>query len=150
VASYALIASESTVQVLSPTVVNDVVYCTIQTQPSGVIASMPVQKNVFDSGTAGPELTALADAIEQIMALTEVVAATGTQTIDSSGLIADQVAFTVEYVPPGTTSTSITAEALVPIGYLNFTDALIGQTSLANTEAIITAVYNNLQNAAGG
>jgi hypothetical protein len=149
VAGYGLIASHATVQVLSPTVVNDVVYCTIQTNPSGVIASIPVQQDVFDSGTAGPELTALSDAIEQIMNDANVIAGVGAQTIDANGLLADQVAFTVEYVAPGSSGTSVTAEALVPVTMLNFTDALIGQTSLGNVQAIIDATYQNLVSAAG-
>jgi len=150
VASYVLIASESTVQVLSPTLVNDVVYCTIQTQPSGVIASMPVQADVFKVGGAGPELTAFTNAIEQIMDIEPVIAAVGEQSIDASGLLKDNVAFTVEYTPTSTTPTSVTAEALVPVGMLNFEDALIGRTLLAEVEAIIDGVYNNLKAAAEG
>lgn len=149
-ASYALLASESTVQVIPPQIVNNVVYCTIQTHPSNVICSIPVQANVFNSGASGPELTNLANAVEQIMALPHVIAGVGAQTIDATGLLQDQVTFTVEYLPPGTASTSITAEALVPVTMLNFTDALIGQVSLQNVEAIIDGVYNNLKDAAGG
>jgi len=147
---YTLLASESTVQVLSPTVVNDVVYCTIQTTPSGAIVSSPVQKDVFDAGQAGVELANLADAIEQVLTLDHVVSAAGVQVLDASGLLADQVAFTVEYVKPGTTGTSVTAEALVPVAELNFTDAEIGRTLLADVEATINRVYTNLQDAAGG
>jgi hypothetical protein len=150
VASYALIASQSTVQVLSATVVNNVVYCTIQTNPSGAIVSIPVQEKVFESGQAGPELTNLANAVEQVLSEPHVISAVGTQTIEASGLLADNVVFTVEYVPAGTTSTSVTAEATVPVGYLNFTDGAIGQASLANVENIIGDVYANLAAAAGG
>jgi hypothetical protein len=148
-ASYALLDSYTTRQVLSPQVVNDVEYCTIQTSPSGVIAGIPVQKNVFDANQAGPELTNFADAIEQTMTLPGVTAGTGVQSIDQNGLLQDKVAFTVEYVPPGNTPTSITAEALVPVTMLNFTDAEIGQAALADVEKIISKTYANLQNAAG-
>src|SRR5690242_15017557 len=126
-AGYSLLTSEDTVQVLSPTVVNDVVYCTIRTTPSGVIAAIPVQRDKFDKGETGVELTNFADAIEQIMALSEVVAGSGKQSIDANGLLADEVAFTVEYVPSANASTSITAEAVVPTPMLNFTDAEIGR-----------------------
>ncbi len=149
-AGYALKASYPTVQVLSPTLVNNVVYCTILTNPTGVIASIPVQKEVFDNGTSGPELTNLADAIEQIMASEPVIAAAGTQSLDASGLLQDFVTFTVQYTPPNTSGTSITADADVPVGYLNFTDGAIGQASLANVEAIITKVYDNLQGISAG
>jgi hypothetical protein len=138
------------VQVLSPSLVNDVVYCTIQTAPSGVIASMPVQASVFNAGGAGPELTAFADGIETMFGRGHVIGAAGAQTIDPSGLLQDQVAFTVQYVPAGSASTSITAEALVPVGYLNQSDPVILEAALNNAEAIITAVYDNLQAAAGG
>jgi hypothetical protein len=149
VAGYALKGSYPTVQVLSPSLVNDVQYCTIQTDPSGVIASIPVQQDIFDSGATGPELTNFADAIEQIMNDVNVIGAVGSQTLDANGLLADQVAFTVEYVAPGSSGTSVTAEALVPVTMLNFTDAQIGTASLANVQAIIDATYANLLAAAG-
>ena len=111
---------------------------------------MPVQADVFKVGGAGPELTAFTNAIEQIMDIEPVIAAVGEQSIDASGLLKDNVAFTVEYTPTSTTPTSVTAEALVPVGMLNFEDALIGRTLLAEVEAIIDGVYNNLKAAAEG
>jgi hypothetical protein len=150
VASYTLIASESTVQVISPTIVNDVVYCTIQTSPSNVIASIPVSKTAFDQGQAAPELTAFADNIETIIGRGNVIAGAGAQTIDASGLLQDQVAFTVEYVPPGSVGTSITAEALVPATMLSVDDPSIDRVLLDEAEAIVSAVYDNLKSAAGG
>jgi len=149
-ASYQLIASETTVQVLSATVVNDVEYCTIQTSPTGVIASMPVSLVAFNANCAGEELTAFADAIEQLIADTSAVAATGVQTLDDNGLLQDQVAFTVQYVPAGSAGTSITATALVPVGLLSQSDPEIESTLLTEAEQIIHGVYANLQNAAGG
>jgi hypothetical protein len=149
-AHYSLLTSIPTVQVLSSTVVNDVVYCTIQTTPSGAIASIPVQESVFDAGQAGTELTNFAEAIEQILTNPHVVGATGEQTLDASGLLSDSVAFTVQYVPPGTSGTSITAEALIPVAELNFTDGEIGSTLLQAVDAAINAVYANLKAAAGG
>lgn len=149
-AGYALLLSIPTVQVLSPSLVNDVEYCTIQTTPSGVIASIPVQKTVFDSGQAGVELTNFAEAIEQIMALPQVTGAVGEQVLDNNGLLQDNVNFTVTYVPPNSSGTNITAEASVPVGMLNFTDALIGRTLLEEITAQIDKVYANLQAATGG
>lgn len=149
-ASYSLLASQSTVQVLSPTVVNDVVYCTIQTSPTGVIASLPVSSASFTANQSAEELTAFADNIETIIGRGHVVAGAGAQTIDASGLLQDQVSFTVQYVPTGTTGTNITAEALVPVGLLSQSDPAINTTLLDEAEAIITATYNNLKNAASG
>lgn len=149
-AGYAPIASESTVQVLSPTVSNPVEYVTIQTTPSGVIASMPIQKDVFDAGGGGTDLGIFADAIEQIMALDHVVAAAGVQTLDAHGLLADNVSFTVEYVPPGSSGTSITTDVPIRVAELNFADSEIGRTLLANVEAKLDKAYGNLQAMAGG
>ncbi len=149
-ASYSLLASQSTVQVLSATVINDVVYCTIQTSPTGVIASIAVSETAFNNNAAAEELGALANGIETIIGRGNVTGGTGVQTIDGSGLLQDQIAFTVQYVPPGTTSTSITADALVPVGLLSIDDPEIENTLLNEAEAIVNGVYNNLKNAAGG
>lgn len=149
-AAYSLLASQSTVQVLSPTVVNDVVYCTIQTIPSSAIVSMPVSKVAFDNNGAAEELTALADSVEQLLANTAAIAASGTQTIDASGLLQDQVVFTVQYVPPGATTSNVTADATVGVGMLSQSDPAFAGATIAEAEAIITGVYDNLQSAAGG
>lgn len=149
-ASYVLIASESTVQVLSSTVVNAVVYCTIETSPSNVIASIPVQQDVFDAGQAGVELTNFADAIEQIMTNANVSSAVGSQQVDANGLLSDYVTFTVFYNAPGTTGEAVTATADVPVAELNFTDGQIGSVLLQNVDAIINGVLANLKSAAGG
>lgn len=150
-AGYSLIASYQTVQVLTPTLVNDVVYATIQTSPSGVIASIPVQKGVFDSGGAGPLLQDYANNIELMMTQPGVVAGRGEQTLDENGLLVDNVTFTVQYVPAGTSGTSVTAEAVVPTGLLSEGgDPAIEQVVLPQAEAIIAQTYANLQEAAGG
>lgn len=148
--SYSLVGSYETVQVLSPTQVNDVVYCTIQTQPHGVVAALPVQKQAFDKGESGTTLSNFADAIEQVMADPRVIAGVGAQSIDSSGLLADNVIFTVEYIDPVRAPNGATATATVGVGQLNFSDAAIGRTLLGGVTAVIDGVYANLQAAAGG
>jgi hypothetical protein len=148
--SYALEGSYSTVQVLSPTLVQNVVYCTISTSPSGVIASMPVLETTFENNAAGAELTNFANAIEQIMQNTAVIAAVGSQTIDPTGLLTDNVVFTLEYSDPTTGPTGATAEAIVPVTLLNFSDAEIGTTLLGDVDDILNGVYGNLRSAAGG
>jgi len=148
-AEYALVGSYSTVQVLSPTTVNAVVYCTISTNPSGVIASKPVQESVFNANMAVSDLSEFAAAIEQIMADTRVIAGVGSQTIDTNGLLSDNVVFTVQYVSSSTPAAGVTAEATVNVNLLNFTDAQIGTVLLEQVDAIITDTYNSLQSAAG-
>lgn len=149
-ANYQLIASEQTVQVLSPTLVNDVVYCTIQTSPSSVIASMPVDIITFNAGDSGTLLSAFAANIETLMARPEVVAGQGSQTIDANGLLQDQVSFTVSYTPTGGTPGAVTAQALVPVGLLEGGGDSVSAVLLREAEAIIAAVYANLKSAAGG
>jgi hypothetical protein len=151
VAVYSLIGSYATVQVITPTLNYDVVYCTIQTHPSGVIAAIAVQKETFDGGFAGPLLTDYGNNIELMMRQTGVIAGRGEQTLDESGLLTDNVAFTVQYVPPGSAGTSVTAEAIVPTGLLSEGgDPAIERVLLAEAEAIIAKVYANLKAAAGG
>lgn len=150
-AAYSLIGSYATVQVLSPTLVYDVVYATITTHPSGVIASLPVQKETFDGGFAGTLLNDYANNIELMMRQPGVIAARGEQTLDESGLLADNVTFTVRYVPPGSAGSSVTAEAVVPSGLLSEGgDPAIERVLIAQAEAIIAQVYANLKATAGG
>ena len=148
--TYALVGSYSTVQVLSPTLVNDIVYCTIQTQPHNVIASIPVQQSVFDQGQSGVQLTNFAQAIEYVMTDPRVIAGVGSQTIGDTGLLADYVVFTVQFIDQALAPNGATALASVGVGSLDFSEALIGQTLRASVIGIIDAVYANLKAAAGG
>lgn len=150
-AVFSLIASETTVRVLGPTVVIPTEYVTIQTIPSGVIASLPVSKSEFDGGFAGPLLTDYANNIELLMRQPHVIAATGSQTLDANGLLEDNVVFTVEYVPAGANVTAVTTEAVVPSGLLSEGgDPSIERVLIAEAEAIITAAYDNLVKLAAG
>lgn len=149
-ASYSIVGSYSTVRVITPTLTLPIQYTTVQTQPSGVIASMPLDAADFAAGTSGPLLQAFADAIEEIMQRTEVIAGIGSQTIDPNGLLADYVVFTVQYSGTGAAASGVTAEADVPVGILNFTDGAIGSLLLQEVDAIIQAVYDALQSAAAG
>lgn len=148
-ATYTLLASEQTVRVLAPTVTSDVLYCTIMTHPSSSVVSLPIPVDATGVANGNPELTAYANAVEQIMARDEVVAAVGSQELDPSGLTTDYVIFTVQYVQPGTTGTSVTADAKVHSASLNFEDGQIGSTLLASVLAIIEDVYNGLKSTAG-
>lgn len=149
-ASYSIKGSYSTVQLIGPNLTQPIQYTTIQTSPSNVIAAIALDKAVFDAGTAGPLLTAFADAIEEIMQRSEVVAAIGNQQLDENGLLADYVTFTVQYSGAGAAASGVTADADVPAGMLNFTDGAIGGLLLSEVDAIIQNAYNSLQSAAGG
>lgn len=147
---YALLASYTTVQVVSPTLVNDVLYCTVSTLPSGVIASLPVPQGEFESVLTSVVLEGYALAIEEVMKLPSVTAGSGIQTIDTSGLLADAVSFTVQYVQSGTSGTSVTAQAVVPVTELQGVETSPGVIDITAAKAIIDGVYASLQNAAGG
>lgn len=147
---YSLRGSYSTVQVLSATLTQPVVYCTIETIPSSVIASIPIDAALFGQNEGNRELEVFAEAIEKIMTLPGVIAGVGNQTIDPTGLLGDFVTFVVQYPDPPTAGTSNTAEADVPVTLLDFSDPNFGAEILHEAEAIITGVYNNLQNIAAG
>lgn len=149
-ATYSLVGSYETVQVLSPTLSNDVVLCTIQTSPSDVIAAKAVQKSVFDQGQAGASLLPFAQAIEQVMDDPRVTGAAGDSIRDDSGLIAYVVTFTVTYTDPVRAPYGASADATVGVDMLDFTDATIGRTLRTGVMGVIDSVYANLQAAAGG
>lgn len=149
-AAYTLIASSSTVQVISPTVVNDVLYCTIETNVSHVIASYPIPQGTFESVNSAEALTFFARGIEEIMALDYVIAGTGSQTLDANGLLVDNVVFTVQYVQPGTTGTTVTAEAVCPVATLTGSSVSPGKPDVSAAKAIVDATLADLQKLAGG
>lgn len=149
-ATYSIQGSYSTVQVITPSLTQPIQYTTIQTDPSGVIASIALDKAEFDAHTASPLLQAFADAIETVMNHPEVIAGIGTQQLDENGLLSDYVTFTVQYSSPNTAKSGVTAEADVPVGLLNFTDGAIGALLLNQVDAILATAYNALQSAAGG
>ena len=147
---YILRASQSTVQVLSPQLVIPALFCTIETTPSGVIASLAVDDSPNVSVKPSVILQVFNDNIETIMALGYVIAGQGQQILDETGLLTDQVVFTVQYVTPATTNTSITQEATVPVDLLASYSSLAGNEPLQQAEAIVAGVYEELKNTAGG
>lgn len=149
-ASYTLIASYSTVQVLGPNAIQDVLYFTLQTSPSSVVASVPVNQEEFLVNGAVPILLSFAEAVETLMAEPQVIAGAGSQSIDSSGLLADNVTFTVQYTGPGAAASGVTADVDVPVQMLNFSEEPRDQGNAALAQALIDQTYNALQSAASG
>lgn len=123
---------------------------TIQTQPSGVVASYPVSKVDFDAGLASQVLTNYADGIEYLMALQHVIAGIGSQSLDANGLIADLVVFTVQYVGAGAGATGVTAEADVPVAEIDSIPQELERGSAITAQDYILNAYNALAAAAGG
>lgn len=143
-ANYDLVTSQSSIQVLSPTVVQDVVVATIQTKPSRVIASLWIPEAEWGTGGAAGVLANFADNIEQVMASPEVVGATSGQALDASGLLQSEITFTVGYkpdgspFPPATVDVTITADTLSDLGRQT------GYDGVAAAMALIDAAYQNL------
>lgn len=143
-AAYILVGSNSIVQVLTPTVSEDMVSCTIQTNPTGIVATTLVSQIAFDSNQAAPELTTFADNIEAVIGQGKAVGGSGSQSLDPSGLLAYFVTFTVGYDPPGAPTGTVTVDVDVPVGLLGSGDALIGQTLLGEAEKLVDDAYASL------
>jgi hypothetical protein len=149
-AGYTLIGSDSVVQVLSPTVTQDSVVATIQTSPTGVVATTVVSQAAFDNNSAAEELTALADNIEELIAQGKATGGSGTSSLDSSGLTVYYVTFTVGYNPPNAPTGTVTVDVDVPVNLLTVSDPEINTTLLAEAEKLIDNAYNSLVALSGG
>ena len=114
-ASYTLIGNNAIVQVLSPTVSEDMQAATIQTIPTGIIATALVSQKSFTDDKAAESLTAFADNIETIIGQGKAVGGSGTSSLDASGLQAYFVTFTVGYDPPGAPTGTVTTDVDVPV-----------------------------------
>ena len=143
-ATYTLIGSVSTIQVLSTTTTQEAVLATIQTNTSGVVVSIPVSQASFDANSAAETLTALANNIETIIGQGKAVGGVGSSDLDASGLTVYFVTFTVGYNPPGAPAGQVTVDVDVPVNLLSIDDPEINQTLLGEAEAMVNAAYNSL------
>lgn len=144
-ASYTVLSSQSTIQVLSSTLTVDAFQSTIQTSPSNVIAQLTLAQTYFDDGSAPDYLATYANNIETLMASGKVIAGTGVQTLDANELLQDAVDFTVAYTPPGSTTGPLTVQVTIP----NSLIALV-QLGLGGAQAMIDDAYNQLIVLSGG
>lgn len=143
-ASYTLIGNNSIVQVLSPTVSEDMEAATIQTIPTGIIATALVSQTSFKNNQAAESLTAFADNIETIIGQGKAVGGSGTSDLEVSGLQAYFVTFTVGYNPPGAPTGTVTTDVDVPVNILLVDDPALNETLLGEAEAMIDKAYNSL------
>jgi hypothetical protein len=150
VASYVLIGSISIVQVLSPKVSEEVVAATIKTVPTGIVATTLVPQAAFDDGTGAQQLSDFADAIEAQITAGKAVAATGTDSLDASGLQQYYVVFEVAYQPPGAPQGTVTADVSVPVALLTSATPFAGGTRRMNASDLIDKTYNSLVALSGG
>lgn len=149
-ANYDLYPTYSTIQVLSPTLVQPIVDCPLRTKPSGVFFDYWVDQAVWDAGDAPALLEAVAAGVEHIMASQPVIAGVGSQHLDANGLLAQFVIFTVAYNVPGVTVGPSTVEVEVPVGDFG-QDTIAGENfGLNDAIAKIQDAYSKLEAAAAG
>ena len=148
--NYDLLGTQSSIQVLSPTVTLPTVDATLRTKPSGVIFEYWLAKADWDAGTAPVILEAVAGGVEHIMQSEPVVAAVGGSELDDSGLLAQHVTFTVGYTPPGSNGPPLTIDVDVPVGDFG-QDTIAGENfGLTDAHNLIQAQYDLLVQANAG
>jgi hypothetical protein len=96
VASYQVVTSYRTVQVLSTTTVLDAEYVVCLTVPHGIGFAYAVPLDSWQSGAAGGLLDVIATQLEELAASNHVVGGVGVQEVDQQGLLYDAVDLTVE------------------------------------------------------
>lgn len=148
--TYDLVTSQSSIQVISPTVVQDVVVATIRTKPSGVFADLWIAQDQWDAGLAGNSLAQFAANIEQLRTYKNVIGASSGQTLDASGLLQSELTFVVGYTPPGSPYGPATVDVTVPADDLNPNAPTQGQGGMQAAMAAIDAAYQKLVAAAAG
>lgn len=143
-----LLSSDPTVQVIGQ-LTTDALFCTFVSTPSGSVLNRTIAQVDFQSGAGNSLLVSLSDAVEQILGEGIATAAVGTQAIDSTGLLADQVQFTVTYVPPYNTPGTIQGAVTVPVNVLT-ADTQFGSFLTGGSAADqIAAEYQRLKGLAG-
>lgn len=148
--NYTLLTSSSSVQVLGPTLTQPIVDATIQTIPSNVVMDYWLDKATWDAGEGPVLLEAVAGGVEHIMSTEPVSGATGTQQLDSGGLLAQFVTFIVAYQVPGSNVGPATIDVDVPVTDFG-QDAIAGNNyGLEDASARIQAAYQKLVDLANG
>ena len=146
---YTLLSSNATVQVFGPQLVTDALICSIASSPSGSILVRTIPQDAFEADQGAGMLNSLSDAVESILQEGIAVDASGTQGVDTSGLLYDAVLFTVRYVPTQPVPGSITGTVEIPVNIITadtqFGSFLTGGTAPER----ILAEYNRLKAIAG-
>lgn len=112
-----ILYSYRSIQVMSQTLTLDCEYCICQTIPHQLGFNYAVPYDTFKAGDALGLLDVISTQLEGFYANGEVVASSGIQDIDKSGLISDWVAVVVEYnrdaqgLPPLQGTVNIPAQA---------------------------------------
>lgn len=142
--AYDLLSSNSTVQVLSPTLSAPAIDIWISTKPSRAVVNLVLDKGTFNSNEGEVVLALFSGSVEEILAGGKAISAVGTSDLDASGLREVYVTFTVGYTPPGSNLPPATVDVDVPVGLLAGAQGSAGAGALAAAEAMIDSAYNKL------
>jgi hypothetical protein len=137
-ATYTVVSSRRTTQVLSPTKVLDVMVVGVETVPSGVYFERAVPYTDWVKSPAGVDFYAAppADNIEYELAQGTVIAASYIEDLDASGLVQGFIEFVLQVPSPGPTKPGPFQTTVdVPI-------AVVSQASLSGP-GIFYAPFNN-------
>lgn len=148
--AYELLASESTVHVLSTTDVIDAQRATLQTPNHGAVVSSIVPQTIWGTPAGIDQLNQVSFNVEWLLDNTAAISAIGNQSIDDNGLLRQVVTFTVAYTPAGSTAPPLTQTVDVPMPWL---EELIPQggtsAGLGAAEGLINQTLASLQAMAG-
>jgi|SRR5579863_2754560 len=147
--TYRLEDSYDTVQVLSPTLAVEAIYCTIMSAPSGSIVNMTVSKVDFDADQGAGLLDGLSTAVEDALSGGLATAAVGTQGVDDSGLLYDAVVFTVTYAPPNQVAGTLRTTVEIPVNILTADTGFGSFITGGSASDRLKAAYAKLQALAG-
>jgi len=147
--AYTTLPTHRTVQVISATVVLDVMELPFITSPSGVTAQVYAPYTAWLTEGADPWISPVATAIEDLIAGGQAVGGTFTQDVDpTSGLLIDYVTFTVAYTPTDGRGT-FTTTADVPVTALGGGAGIGGLVIGLTPQQIVGNAYNQLVATAG-
>lgn len=146
--SIRLLNSDPSVQVIG-NLTSDVLICTFQSLPSGSTLILVIDQTDFAAGTGNVLMNELSTEVEDILKAGVATGAVGVQSIDSSGLLQDNVTFTVTYVPSYSTPGTITGDVTIPAYVITGDSFLFASGALQSAPAQIDAEYERLKALAG-
>jgi len=148
--AYNLLSSNSTVQVLSPTLSQPAVDVWISTGAYRQVVNLVLDRGTFNSNEGHVVLALFAGSVDQLLAEGKAIGAVGTSDLDASGLREVFVTFTVGYQVPGSNLPPATVDVDVPVGLLAGAQGSAGAGAFAEAQAMIDAAYAKLEALAAG
>lgn len=143
-AGYYTYTQEPDILVLGPRAIQEVESVGIITSPTGIYITYPVDKASWLADRGDAILSAVAEAVEGIIASGLAVDASSFQRQRPSGLLVDMIEFVVEYVPPDGRRPPMQATVDVTLSsLLAETDPVFGNLA-GDPRAALIAAYDAL------